>query len=575
MITIDDHKTIRFIDPWGYMEPKRRQLLERSWAGLFRRHLFEKTPVDEIAKHFDAGNGRPTKEFYTVIGTIVLQQMHDLTDARTIEALAFNEQWHYALDITSESDAAKYLCEKTLRTYRSILIEEGIDTLLFKEMTDALLEQFDVDTSRQRIDSTHICSNMRTLRRIEIFARTITGFLKKLARRDKHLCEASVSPEFADRYLKESGGCFSRVKPSEAAQTLQEVAEDLLFLVEYFKSNKTVKKLHAYKLLTRVLTEQCRVTGSGDTQKIEVKAPKEIPADSLQNPSDPDATYDGHKGQGYQVQIMETYQPQNETRDKTKPNFITHVSVEPAHTSDEDALQPALDDTQARGCGPPTEVQADTAYGSDKNLQEAAAKGVTVIAPAKGVAGELKDFAFNEITHEVIRCPEGHCPESAKRTPKGRLAIMFSKAVCGACPRRSRCPVVIGKKGAYLRYDEKQYRLAQRRALEQTPEFLDKYRWRAGIEGTMSHYKKVFGVGRLRVRGMASVRFVATCKALGMNIFRAAKALAQLFAPFFPSIAPYTTDTIMDKPILILYPPSICPALPYRLSKNNNYSIAL
>ncbi|MCP4010146.1 MAG: hypothetical protein GY726_11605, partial [Proteobacteria bacterium] len=40
---------------------------------------------------------------------------------------------------------------------------------------------------------------------------------------------------------------------------------------------------------------------------VKIKKPKEIPSDSLQNPSDPDATYSGHKGQGYQVQVMVTY----------------------------------------------------------------------------------------------------------------------------------------------------------------------------------------------------------------------------------------------------------------------------
>ena len=33
--------------------------------------------------------------------------------------------------------------------------------------------------------------------------------------------------------------------------------------------------------------------------------PKEIASSSLQNHSDPDAGYDAHKGQGYQVQVME------------------------------------------------------------------------------------------------------------------------------------------------------------------------------------------------------------------------------------------------------------------------------
>jgi len=47
-------------------------------------------------------------------------------------------------------------------------------------------------------------------------------------------------------------------------------------------------------------------------------------------PSGPDATYSGHKGQGYQVQIMETYCKQEEAREGTL-NLITHVQVDPAH----------------------------------------------------------------------------------------------------------------------------------------------------------------------------------------------------------------------------------------------------
>ena len=54
-------------------------------------------------------------------------------------------------------------------------------------------------------------------------------------------------------------------------------------------------------------------------------------------------------------------------------------------------------------------------------------------------------------------------------------------------------------------------------------EFKDRYRWRAGIEGTNSHLKSDVGAGRLRVRGMASVRFAVVLKALGLNILRCAR----------------------------------------------------
>ena len=48
--------------------------------------------------------GRPSKDLHVVIGVLLLQQLHDLSDAETVEALAFNMAWHYALDVRSEAD---------------------------------------------------------------------------------------------------------------------------------------------------------------------------------------------------------------------------------------------------------------------------------------------------------------------------------------------------------------------------------------------------------------------------------------------------------------------------------------
>ena len=77
--------------------------------------------------------GRPSKDLHVVIGVLLLQQLHDLSDAETVEALAFNMAWHYALDVRSEADS--YFCEKTLRNYRRLFIEQGLDELLFRCLT--------------------------------------------------------------------------------------------------------------------------------------------------------------------------------------------------------------------------------------------------------------------------------------------------------------------------------------------------------------------------------------------------------------------------------------------------------
>ena len=122
-------------------------------------------------------------------------------------------------------------------------------------------------------------------------------------------------------------------------------------------------------------------TPEGVRVDVAVKPAKEVSSDSLQNPSDPDATYDGHKGQGYQVQVMETYcnTENREVREKTV-NLITHIELETACKSDVHALIPAIECTEGRGLAP-DEILADSLYGSDETLWMAKEMGVEVVSP--------------------------------------------------------------------------------------------------------------------------------------------------------------------------------------------------
>jgi len=60
-----------------------------------------------------------------MIGALILQQTLNLTDEKTAQQFAFNLQWHYALNITEESDAAKYISLKTLWNLRNIPLCQG------------------------------------------------------------------------------------------------------------------------------------------------------------------------------------------------------------------------------------------------------------------------------------------------------------------------------------------------------------------------------------------------------------------------------------------------------------------
>jgi hypothetical protein len=234
---------------------------------------------------------------------------------------------------------------------------------------------------------------------------------------------------------------------------------------------------------------------------------------------------------------METYTPTDENTEEEPGeeediplDLITYVEVTPAHVGDREALIPAIENTEQRGIKP-EELGADTAYGGDENVEQASGQGVEVIAPAHSSDGQggklgIKDFACDEETGTVKKCPQGHAAQKTYRTPKGRIVSVFDCTICRQCPDRKRCPVRRKSTSARLYYTDKQMRLALRRQYEQTDEFLDRYRWRAGIEGTNSRLKSQTGAGRLRVRGLAKARFAIKLKALGLNILRAARVYA-------------------------------------------------
>ncbi len=177
MIRIKDHKQGHLFDAWSFLSPKRRKLLDQSWAGLFKDEILCELPVGKLAPFFNDSFGRPTKELHTVLGVLVLQQALDLDDEQSLNQLAFNIQWHYALNISEESDSAKYFCPKTLWNMRRIAVENGLEAVLFDGITNKLADVFKVNTGKQRIDSVHIKSNMRRLGRIGIFSKSIKKFL--------------------------------------------------------------------------------------------------------------------------------------------------------------------------------------------------------------------------------------------------------------------------------------------------------------------------------------------------------------------------------------------------------------
>lgn len=522
MFHVKNHKQAYIFDPWGHLGPKRRKLLDKSWAGLFQKEILPLLPVDTLRAHYHEWNGRPTKELYSMIGMMIIQQMQDLPDEQAVEQFCFNIQWHYALNITSPEDAAAYISSKSIWTMRDKLSTEKAYAEIFAKTLEHLEKIFEADLSRQRMDSVHIQSNMRHLGRIGLFVRVIKKFLNNLKRHHRNLFD-KLDKDLANRYLSKSAdSLFASVKPSDSSRTLDQLAEDIFILTQRFASVATLQNMSSLKLLVRLFEEQCVIEASdySGEKKAVARPNKEVPSDSLQNPSDPDAGYSNHKGQGYQVQVVENYSD----KDEKQLSLVTHVAVESADQHDANAILPAIEDLKDRNIAP-NELLADSLYGSDANCEKAMTEHeVKIIAPV--MPGNQKYFQLAEFSLDdqgrITECPCNKKPDRVKSTKNG-FSAAFSPATCQECESLDCCPVNSGKKAFYYRYKKKDIRTARRRQHEESDSFKDKYRYRAGVEATMSEYDRRTGVKHLRVRGMKAVQFAAIMKAIGLNILRASR----------------------------------------------------
>jgi hypothetical protein len=507
---IVDPRQIPLFDPYApILSPLAYQVIRTGWQGVFRHVILELLPAHELGSHFSTHLGRPTKELYSMAGLILIMEFKDWTRADAAAAYMFNTDLQCALNLAPERQS---LCERTIERYERIFRDDDLAGDIMHQVTVRLAEALELDISQQRLDSTHVFSNMASFGRTRLMGVANKRFLTQVKR---HAPDAFAQlPEtLRQRYAPSEHKLFGDTKDAAGRQRArQQVAEDMYLLIEQFANDAGMTQRSSYQSLVLIFQQQCVV----EDGQIHLQA--RTGGDCVQNPSDPDATYDGKKGSGYKVQLSETCHPDNDVQ------LITAALPQTAVESDAKAVTPILDDLEANQLLP-AEMPADTAYGSDENVQAAAARGVELLSPVSGPEVDphvlnVDDFPVNEATKEVKCCPAGHEPVASAYDPDtGTTTVAMPAATCAGCPFQQECPA--GPKHR-LNYTDKDRRLAERRREEATDAFADRYAVRAGIESTNSGLKRRLGLGQLRVRGSPSVFQTILLKVTGWNVLRAA-----------------------------------------------------
>jgi len=518
MHKIVNPKQTRLFDPFNsVLTEKTRERLLNGWPGVFRHVILELMPVDAVSGYFDPTMGRPTKELYSIAGLLLIQEFMDWTKDEALAAYSFPMNVHYALNL---EPVTHDISKRTLERYINLFEEDKIAKATMDEITIKLVEHLGIKIAKQRLDSTHIFSDMASFGRTRLMGVAIKRFLTQVIRHNQEAYN-SLDESLRNRYAPGVNQLFADTKKDrESRRRLrQQVAEDMHHLIKLFADNPEHNGKDTYKAVERIFYEQCEVHEDA------VSIKKKTGGNVMQNPSDTDATYDGHKGPGYQAQIAETCNPENEVQ------LITCAIPQTAAEPDGGSVEKVLEDLETNDLLP-DEILVDTGYTGDENVQLAEEKGVELVGPVPSGSCKTKDheyerlniddFDIDEQSKEVICCPAGHEPQSSEHNSEtGKTKTVMPESACSQCEFFEQCPVEKIRGQYKLEHTAKQRRLAGRRREQDTEVFRERYKTRGGIEGTNSGLKRKTGLGQLRVRGRPAVFHAIYLKIAGWNILRA------------------------------------------------------
>ena len=513
--------------------------LRSSWAHLFKVEIL---PIlfrsEENFSMLYGKTGRPNFSVARAIGLCLLQEYNHLSDQQALDAFGFDIRWRYALDV---SDEDAYLSRRSLVEFRRRLAAKDPEMKLlrgiFEKISKKAIKKLDLSASQQRLDSTLVVSNIRTRGRLDLFANTITLFIRSL---DKKRF-SQIPDHIRQWHEREPEGWFGLAQDQHKAK-LEQLAQYAYKLIQVFETDKEVKDSEQYELLVRLFQEQCEIKkepksdmSKGDDNKIEVK--KKPQGESLQSPFDPDASY-GHKGSGYSAHITET------CNNKGKNEIITDYEVHGAARSDMGKAPDVLDRLEAAGLKPDI-LFADGGYPSVPSALKVIEREVEFIAPVNRsrIPDEVMGRDQFEIGTDglVVKCPESHSPIDhhmlSHNNKKGKsLHAVFYGDICRKCSKLKLCPVRAPNhraRGCKPQDTVGNFRLEmtpelllrdQMFADQQTDEWKEQYKIRSGVEATISELKRKHGMGKLRVRRAAKVCLAVACKVIACNIKRWAKA---------------------------------------------------
>lgn len=473
--------------------------------------------------------GRPAVDPARLAIVTILQFAERLSDQQAAHAVAGRIDWKYLLALPL--DAAGF-DPSVLSEFRDRLLDGNAELLLFDTLLNlfrdaALLRS----RGRQRSDSTHVLAAVRALNRLEGVSVSLRNALNHLALLAPDWLRLHAAAEWRERYAPRLvPELFPAGQAAREALALQIGADGitLLTLLRQDEALAPLECLQALATLRQVWLHNYFWDSSG---KLAWRDNDNLPPASrfINSPHDAEARYSQKRTTqwvGYKLHLSESC-------DDDLPHLITNVQTTPASQPD-DATTSEIHQALARRELVPREHIVDAGYIDAELLVESEQSyKLELLGPVRADtswqarAGEgyaAADFVV-DWQRKQVRCPQGKLSEEwkASQNRHGQLVsqVKFAEADCQGCCMRRKC--TRGRRRLMVLQPQAQdAALRQGRARQKTTEFKQRYRKRAGVEGTVSQGVRRCGIRQARYRGLAKTRLQHLAMASALNLIRVA-----------------------------------------------------
>ncbi|MCG8482034.1 MAG: transposase [Clostridia bacterium] len=503
-----------------------KKTLYESWAQPFQEIIFPAINEDRFSILYSDKPSRPNSPVNVIIGALILKEIFQLSDEELIGSIYFDTRFQYALRLTSEEKPPVSINSFTnfrVRNY-DYYEETGIDLIQeeIEDISKLIADVLEIKGNKVRVDSFMIASSCRNLSRIELIYTVNAQFIKKLNQIDK-----DVIPEECLVYLEEGhkNETIYKTRDKNSESKLKFLLRQAKLLYDAgLKAGSKITDTGEFKILKRMLGEQTKNDDDFDNlapSNIEPKENNEISPDSLQNPSDPDATYRYKYGDniGYTANLVEQFDEEN--------GIIQTYDLKPNTYSDQQFSNDIIEklDVEQNNNGF-IQMLTDGTYFSIDLAKKALLKGIELIPgeltgrkPDDSKLSYGSTFIIDKEENIISACFKGQKPVSTNYDEEKEIyTAKFSKDTCAECDHMKQCRIQAKKKFNTVRFSRKRYMSDSIREKMDTKEYIKLANQRAGVEGLPSVFRRFYHVDRMPIRGLVKSKIWFGFKVAASNV---------------------------------------------------------